>query len=336
MTRNNLKMFSFLFVTVLLIAACQKQIKDQPAVVVKSEEELQSRGSHGGDKDGCRLISNVSEFGTRTYTYNKRGLVDQENFDFIENGKLKFHYDARGRLIKSGFYSGDVLLNTIVFFYRGDRLAREIWYDGDTQIKVDEVFHFYNRNGKVWKSISILGDYISIYRYTADGGSVKGWKFYVGGILNYEQEFTYLPPHHRNPSLARPGLVYDFISANGWWGQGQWYSTSEKDISYDENGENPVLLLDQDPLKSIVSFNASNYVTATDFFDVLTGESVHFRFEYENCGKDDRHRPGTAQKLAPVAEHKIDPIRLLRKGSGKSMKEQVRELRNQLKSSLLK
>ncbi|MEP7376576.1 MAG: hypothetical protein ABI675_24475 [Chitinophagaceae bacterium] len=332
MKKTYLKIFSFLFLTILLVAGCQKEIKDQTPAVTKSEGELQARGSHGNDKDGCRLVSNISEFGMRTYTYNKRGLVDQENFDFIENGKLKFQYDARGRLIKSGYYSGDVLLNTIVFFYQGDRLVREIWYDGNTQIKVDEVFHFYNGNGRVWKSASILGDYISLYRYTPDGGSVKGWKFYVGGKLNYEQEFSYLPPHHRNPSLARPGLVYDFISANGWWGQGQWYSTSEKDISYDENGENPVLLLDQDPRESIVSFNARNYVTATDFFDVLTREYVHFRFDYDKCGHDDRDKPVAAQRLTPVGDRKISPNKWLMKGSGKSMKEQVIELRKHLET----
>ena len=170
------------------------------------------------------------------------------------------------------------------------------------------------------------------FRYTQDGGSVQGWKFYVGGKLNYEQEFTYLPPHHRIPSLARPGLVYDFISANGWWGQGRWYSTSEKDISYDENGENPVLLLDQDPLKSIVSFNARNYVTATDFFDMLTGESVHFRFEYETAEMMTGIDQELFRQMAPVGDRKINLPGLLRKGSGKSMKEQVMELRKHLET----
>ena len=329
MKMKYLKLLSFLFMTILLVAGCQKQIKDQPASILKSEDELQSRGSHGDDREECRLLSNISEFGEQTYTYNQRGLVAQENFDFFPDGNLKMEYNAKGRLAKSRIYSGDVLLNTIVFFYQDDRVVKETWYDGDTDVKTDEVFYYYNRNGKVWKSRSIIGDYSSFYHYTPDGGSVDGWKFYVGGKLNYEQVFTYLPPHHKMPLRARPGIKYDFISSNGWWGSGRWWSTSEKDISYDENGENPVVFVDQDPTRTIVETNCNNYPTITNFFDVLTQDYIHFKFTYENCCDGKEQKPATAQKSLPLTNRQINPIQFLRFGSAKSVKEQIRELRQQ-------
>ncbi len=324
MKKNYLKIFGSLAVTILLIAGCQKENKELNAVT--NEEGNATSGFH---RDECRLVSNISEFAELTYTYNQIGLVDQENLSYFENGKLKMEYDAKGRLVKSRLYSGDVLLNTIIFFYVGDRVVKETWYDGDTQVKVDEVFYSYNSDGKVWRSQSFIGDYTSFYNYTADGGSVDGWKFYVGGKLNYAQEYTYLPPHHKDPSSARPGLDYDFISPNGRVSQSRWYSTSEKDISYDENGENPVVLLDQDPSKSVVTFSRHNYVTGTDFFDNLSQTWVHFRFAYENCGGDDGIDIAKSTQKLPFANNKISPLRFLKIGSTKSMKEQLRELRTQ-------
>ncbi len=325
MKKNHLKMFGFLAVTILLIAGCQKEIKEANPVT----NDPDNAAAGGFHQDDCRLLSETSELGQYAYTYNNRGLLDEYTVSFVENGHLKMQYDHKGHLIKSLFYSGDELLNTIFFFYWGDRLVKETWYDG-SNVKVDEVFHSYNRNGRVWRSRSFMQDYMSIYSYTPDGGSVDGWKFYFGGKLNYEQRFTYLSPHHRNPNLARPGLVYDFISPNGWWTESNWYSTSEKGISYDENGMNPQVLVDQDPHKSIVQFNRHNYVTATDFYDNLTQDYVHFRFVYENCGPEDENDIAkSSQKLPAINSNTTSPLRLLRIGSKKSIKDQLKQLRDQ-------
>src|SRR5262249_48173296 len=137
---------------------------------------------------------------------------------------------------------------------------------------------------------SLFLDYSSVYHYTPDGSSVDGWKYYISGILNYEQVYTYLPPHHRMPMAARPGLLYDFISPNGWWSAGRWWSTSEKDISYDENGENPIVLLDQDPGQTTTTADGHNYVAISNFFDLVTQTWVHFNFGYENCGEDQQNQ----------------------------------------------
>ena len=334
MKQSLVKILGFLVLSIFVVPGCQKDIKESQPVV--HEDNVQARAGHDWDREKCRLVSSISEFGEQTYTYNQRGMVAQENVDFFPDGKIVMEYSFKGRLKKSRVYSGDVILWTIVFFYWGDRLVKETWYDGDTETKTDEVFHFYNRLGRVWKSQSFMGDYVSLYDYTPDGGSVDGWKFFIGGKLNYEQVFTYLPPHQKMPDLARPGLVYDFISPNGWWGQGRWYSTSEKDISYDENGENPVVLLDQDPTKTIREANCRNYVTVSDFYDVLTQEYVHFRFTYENCCDGSGSKPSAGQEILPAKDHWFNPIKLLRSRPGKSIKEKMKVLRSQFNNKIIK
>lgn len=173
------------------------------------------------------------------------------------------------------------------FLYQYDRVVKETWYDIDTQVKDDEIYYTYNRNGKVNKSKSTIGDYSTVYKYTPDGNNVAEYDLYFGGIINYTQQFTFLPPHHKDAFLATPGLSTGFPFINGGTSENKWYSTSEKDISYDEKGMNPEVTLDQDPVKSIIKFNQHNYVTATDFFDNLSQEYSHFRFVYENCGNVD-------------------------------------------------
>ena len=298
---------SFFLLSLLVCIGCQK-IKDH--------------------EDACRLVSQTSEFGDQTYTYNQWGLLDQYNLSNYD-GYFKMEYNASGRLVKSRYYSEGALVNTIFFYYQTDRVVQETWYDGDTQTKTDEIFYTFNSDGMVSTSQSLIQDYNTIYKYTPDGSNVATWSLYSGGILGYTQQFTFIPPHHKDPFLATPGLDYGFPFINGGTTQSKWYSTSEKDISYDENGMNPQVVLDQDPYKSIIQSNRHNYVTVTDFFDNLTQEYVHFRFEYENCGNDVGDNTNSSQKSSVINSGKISPLHLLKMGSAKTIKEQLKELRQQ-------
>jgi hypothetical protein len=222
---------------------------------------------------------------------------------------------------------------TVKFSYRDDKIVKETWYVGDTKEIYDEVIYYFNRRGQIIKNVSPVQDYVNSFEYTRESNLSK-WTISFGGVPAYSTEYTYLH-HHKNPYGATPGVGNGFPYANGAYNLNKWYSTSETDVFYDELG-NPVAYIDQDPYKTIVKTNGSDYVTASDFFDNLTQEYVHFRFEYENCGHDDRDKPGAAQKMAPIGDRKISPLALLRKGSGKSMKEQVTEMRNQLKRGFVK
>lgn len=324
MKKTYLNMLGSLLIIILLVAGCKKELKE-----TNPETDLQTAEAKRNHKNECQLVSDASEFGTDTYKYNHRGLVDEWNISAYD-GYYKMEYNARGRLIKSRFYSGGVLVNTIKFFYRDDRVVKEIWYNGDTEEKTDEVFYQYNRKGKMLKMQSFMVDYYTLYDYTSDG-NVSGWNFYFGGSLLYTAQNTFF--HHRkNPYLAIPGLDYGFAYLNGAIFQNKWYPTSEKLITYDEEG-NPQVVYDQDPRRTIVQANRRNYVTASDHFDVITQEYFHFRFGYENCGRDDGDKVQPVQKLSPIGNSKINPMKFLKKGSAKSIKEQVNELRKQMKDN---
>lgn len=311
-----------LFVSILLIAGCRKETK-----IANPEADVQSFTARE-DNDGCRLVGDTSEFADLAYTYNQRGLVDEYSLSYYD-GFFKMEYNERGQLVKSRFYSGGALVNTIVFFYQDDRVVKETWYDGATQTKTDEVFYTFNRNGKVSKSQSFIQDYMSFYKYTPDGDDVSEWDFFVGGFLSYTQQYTFLAPHHKAPDSATPGLQYDFTGPNGRLTEDSWYSTSEKDVSYDAEGNNPEVILDQDPGKTIVQFNKHNYITFADFFDKLTQSYVHFKFDYAGCGGGSYNSGNAAWALKPhpVNTNKATVMRFARLGSSKSIKEQLKEFR---------
>src|SRR5204862_7818506 len=233
------------------------------------------------------------------------------------NGYFKQEYKQRGRLIKSRLYSAGAVVYTIRFSYREDKIVKETWYVGDTKEIYDEVLYYFNRKGQIIKNVSPVQDYVNSFEYTREG-NVSKWVISFGGIPAYSTEFTYLY-HHKNPLSATPGVGNGFPYANGAFNLNKWYSSSETDIFYDELG-NPVVYIDQDPYKTIVKANRNDYVTASDFFDNLTQEYIHFRFEYENCGHDDGDRPGASQKMASVGDRRTNPINWLRKGSEQSNK----------------
>ena len=313
MKRNFLQHLGYLLFVLIIYTGCKKE-----------SEEINWQNHHNDD---CRLLSATSEFGEQTYTYNRRGLLDQTNISNYD-GYFKMEYNTEGRLIKSRYYSEDTLTNTIVFTYQHNRVVKETWYHVNTQVKDDEIFYTYNGNGKLGGSKSVIGDYNTVYKYTPDGDNVAQFDLYFGGKISYTQQFTFLAPHHKDPFLATPGLNTGFPFINGGTSQSKWYSVAEKDISYDENGLNPEVILDQDPAKSILRFNGHNYVTAIDFFDNLTQEYAHFRFVYENCGDVDGDKINSLQKQPTVSFRKTIRLELLRLGLAKSIKEQLKDLRN--------
>lgn len=320
MEKNYLKMLSILFVSILLIAGCKKETK-----ITNPEADVQNFNARG-DNDACRLVSDSSEFSDLDFTYNQRGLLDTYTLSYYD-GFFKMEYNERGQLVKSKFYSEGVVANTIVFTYQNDKVVKETWYDGETSTVVDETVYSFNRNGKAWKAQDFIQDYVSIYKYTPDGDDIAEWDLYVGGLINYTQQYTFFAPHHKAPDAAVPGLDYDFTGINGRLSQDKWYSTSEKDISYDADGTNPVVLLDQDPFKTIARANEHNNITISDYFDKVTQTYVHFKFDYTNCGSGSRDNVESAFQSLPVYTKKTNLIHFSRLGSSKSVKDQMKEIR---------
>jgi hypothetical protein len=245
-------------------------------------------------------------------------------------GYFKQEYDETGRLTKSRLYSGSTLIYTIVFFYERKNVVKEIWYNGDTKEKGDEVFYTHDPKGLILTTRSFILDYHVINKFTSTG-NLSEWTLYSGGQPVVTGQYTYLN-HYKNSDRAIPGLEYGFPFANGAYNQNKWYSTSEDIILYDEKG-NPFPDADQDPNKTIAEVGHQNYVTASDFYDVLNQQWIHFRFTYDNCGSTNDLTEASSSKLSPLNIDRRKSIlqKLLVHRSAKYIKEQIKELRKEMK-----
>jgi hypothetical protein len=314
---------SLFLVAFLFITGCQKT-KD-----LKYENKAEAERHKDGDKEECRLTKLSSEYGQEIFEYNRKGLVGKWTVIYPGyEGYFLLEYDPLGQLVRAKFYDPTgLLLNTIKFIYWNNKSVKDVWYEGNTNVKTDEVVHTRNRNGKIVKSESIMGDYYTLYNYTDDGNNVSEWKYFVGGLPVYQGDYTYLNPY-KNPELASRGINYSFPFINGAYSENKLYSTSEKFTYFDEAG-NAIVDSYQDPSKTIATVNAQNYVTTSDFYNVLSDDWVHFVFDYENCGSCGNCNTRSAAKLpaANTGSLKIRPFNLLIKGSAKSIKEQVKKLR---------
>jgi YD repeat-containing protein len=126
--KKNLFTACTIIFTCAMLTNCKKEIKDTQTPISQSEAALSKA------ENSCRLIQTHSEYGDVSYTYNERGLLDVWNYP-AAGGYFKHEYDETGRLIKSRFYSGNILINTIVFSYGGKYVVKETWYAGDTKEK---------------------------------------------------------------------------------------------------------------------------------------------------------------------------------------------------------
>ncbi len=99
---------------------------------------------------------------------------------------------------------------TIHFFYKGEKVTKEIWYDGSSSNVSDEVYYTYNRRGQNTRVESFLGDYYTVNTFDAVG-NLTAWDFYVGGNLTYSSRSTFSHRHpYKNPRRAMPGIDYGF------------------------------------------------------------------------------------------------------------------------------
>ncbi|MEO6251687.1 MAG: hypothetical protein ABIO79_00150 [Ferruginibacter sp.] len=318
MKKNYLKLISSFLMAALFITGCQKDLKE-----TSPEADLQS--AKGKPKNECRLTNLTFPFGEYNYHYNSQGLCDE--WDISDYGLFKQEYNANGRLIKSKLYDGTNLIYTIHFFYEGNKVVKEIWYDGNTTNVIDEVIYSYNVKGQMVRGESFMNDYYTIETWTPEGNTAT-WDFFIGGNPFYTGIVTYTQPI-KNPYLAIPGIEYGFPFINPTYNQSKWSNAGEKIIIYDENGD-PFVLSDYDPLQTTWQVGHQNYPLSTNFFDLVSQEWFSTTFEYENC------EPGNVSGNSPVtkpsltATGKINRMMLLKRNSSKSIKEQAKEIRRQL------
>ncbi len=270
----------------LLFTGCQKETQ------LNEETEIQPSMAKPDNAGGCRLtmyhlydpISNYHQIDNFTY---KNGLLDEWTASY--GLVYKMDYDKTGKMKSATVFADDELVYTIHFIYKNNKVVKEIWYLGNTQVVDDEVIITYNQKGQMIKNESLPYDYYTTYTYLAANGELDSWLFFMSGVP--VQRGDYIPSRrYKNPFRAVPGLDYVFGYANsGSFSWNSWYS-SEKITYYDEGG-NPSVYYDLDPAQTTWVVGSQNYPLQANYIDRLSSETITNTFEYENC-------PGSVNKTS--------------------------------------
>ncbi len=332
MKKNYLKLITSFVVSLLVITGCQKQINEpqsSPATDLQKDES-QARGDHEEHRNECRLTESVVDGEIETFHYNHKGLCDEWNISSW--ALLKLEYNASGLLTKSRVYVGNELIYTIRFFHTGEKVNKEIWYDGNSENVADVVFYTFNRRGQNTRMESFVGDYYTLNTFDA-AGNVTAWDFYSGGTRAYSSRATFVH-RFKNPRRAISGIDYGFPFLNAAIFANPFCIASEKLIAYDENGS-PVVLYDYDPRRTSYRPASQDYPASGTFFDRVTNDWTSQAFDYENCGGRGHDNHNNSQKVAPSTVpgvNNMNLMMLLKPNSAKSMKERVNDFRQQLKN----
>ena len=313
-----------LLMIAVIFIGCQKSEQEI------AENEIQT-AARADLKNGCRLVSATNTDPTFSqdfrFHYNEKGKADKWE---IENyGLFSQEYDGAGRLIKSIHTVEGIIMFTAYFFYNGDRVERDVYYYGTGTDVLDEGFYSYDVQGRMVKVQSIVNDYITITKYTP-AGNILSNEFSYSGVPFYSQYFQYNAPH-KNPFLAVPGIAYNFpyyLPAFPFYSK--WRFSSIKEVMYDENG-NQILLYAYEPSKTIWQVGHQNYVLSATYFD-QDETPWEYKFEYENCGPASQRTSADQVNYSLPIIRKAPPSALLKRFSGKPLKEQVKEIRELAKS----
>ena len=322
---------SLILSVLLLFSGCQKEVKEQ---TVTSEIEDQFKQDHEGEKDKCRLIFSSSNdafsFSDKYFHYNKKGLCDVwTTIESFGTSVYNQQYNAKGQLTGSEWnYEGE-LITTIKFTYKNDRIVKETWYYAGTNDIYDETWYTYDRKGQIVRDESFLNDWYSTTKYSPEGNVLSGDLFF-GGSPYFSYYYSYTRPV-KNPNKATPGIPYFFPYYTPTYASSKFYNAAEKEVFYEEDGT-PVVMFDYDPRKTIWQVSSHNYARSVDCYDKLSGDWFNYSFEFENCGSD--HSGSQTHKSATDHSSLKNQgiIDMLRRNPKLPVKEQFRQLRNQLRN----
>lgn len=157
-------------------------------------------------EDGSSLLVVYNEHGycTLVVSYAADGSVEYED-------RYEFEYDADGNIVYEKAYSNGVLSGEFEYALNADGelyISKDTYYYEDGSVQTSE----YSANNQTLRSAYITADGTVeseyLYEYSADG-SWMSEKFYYGGILSAENEYS--------------------LDADGW-------TTPLKEITYEEDG----------------------------------------------------------------------------------------------------
>jgi len=322
------KLMLFGLILLLAISGCKKDLPEESAV---STDQLNGKtGASEERQRQCRLIFDDRDgvYGN-FFHYNSRDLVDEWKIDYYDGypDVYNFTYDNLNRL-KTGHvvfnYSGRAF--DLKYFFQGDRLVRETWYETGTTNVVDDIVNTYNFRGQIIKRRSIPKNIYCSFTYDFLGNNPLV-NFYVDDVLLLKEEYTHRQ-YNRNPLTSLNGIpvvlpYYDFVISS-------WWETSQKWTIY-EDGIGSVII-DMDPRTVQMELGPQLFLTSVSNFDRAIQQNTRAIFEYENCGRSHNSKPAT--NITPVKNSRAAIVakfkRALLPGQSADLKREVKDLKRNL------
>jgi hypothetical protein len=313
MKKNLITTFSIILFAFASLTGCKKDFtQSTPAKNAGEMNDLEV-----GNNSSCKVTQIVWDYlFTWDFHYNDKGLADEWRIDygggFAFNYKMK--YDKFDKLIEvTGYDDFHNLVSTYYFTYDGNRVTSQKWTDLLAGTS-GEVLFSYNSKGQIVRTDD--GDTHQLMYYDNKGNSILS-DYYIGNDLWFSDryEFNNLI---RNPLLTVSGVDFMFPYYGVGYFNKLWFSRNLS-IIYDSDG-NPFVINDLNTSKTDISTGKGNFPTSINYYDTVSHEPLYFTFGYSCNGNS------LANRTSPQNNrNKFRP--LLFRGSAKSIKEQLQELR---------
>ena len=282
-----------------------------------------------GNNSSCKLTHNAwSYIFTWDFHYNDKGLADEWKIDYnngyVENYELE--YDKFNRLIEATAYdaSGNKIIITS-FTYTGNRLTKQSWTDilfGTTR----ETLFSYNSKGQIVREDG-SDDTHEFQTYDNMGNCTRS-DYYIGSDLYFSDIYEF-DSEVRNPLLTVSGVDFMFPYLGVGYFNKLWFSRNLS-IIYDIDG-NPYVINDLRASKTDFNTGFQNFPVAVNYYDETSASAFDFTFGYSCNGNNNNISDQNPSQRNTVATNKtfahVGPM--LNSGSGKSIKQQLQELRKQ-------
>ena len=283
-----------------------------------------------GNNSSCKLTHNVWAYWyTWDFHYNDKGLSDEWKIDFgggyFWNFKMK--YDKFNKLTEAIAY--DPYDNKIIvtsFTYSGNQIIKQTWTNLQGGANSDLRFS-HNSKGQIVKVDDILWDSHVFLTYD----NMENWirsDYYIGSDIYYSDIYEY-GSQVRNALLTVSGVNWPFPYYGGSYFQKLWFSRNLS-IVYDSDG-NQYVVNDLNASNEDFSTTLQNFPASIHYYDETSQSPFDFSFGYSCDRNSDLANQPSSQNSANLGANKNtkSPKPMLLTGSGKSIKEQLQDLRKE-------
>ena len=317
-------------ICIIILCACAWLTsckKESTQVSLPAENANQIDDLQVGNNSSCKLTHNAwSYFFTWDFHYNNKGLADEwkiDGYSWVENFKMK--YDKFNKLTEATCYDAyDNLILTTSFTYSGNRVIKQTWVDILTGTSTEILFS-YNNKGQIVREDG-SDDTHQLQTYDNMGNCTRS-DYYIGSDLYFSDIYEFNSPV-RNPLLTVSGVDFLFPYSGVGYFNKLWF-TRNLSIIYDGEG-NAFVINDLGASKKDFNVGYQHFPISVHYYDEASASPLDFSFGYSLNGNNN-FANSSPQGNSTTGTNKTirHPRPILLIGSGKSIKEQLQELRKQ-------